>query len=216
MIGMLFLGGLLLYFLLWIPMALALRHFSQTDRKKRIVTWASLVVWILIPFGDHMAGLAYHSYICNTKEAGFNVYSDMRMKAEGLLNSSASASGAYSYLKQGYDYIEARASGALPSDHAPLSRYTLTPNGQLREERIDKPKSRFEVIERNHVNFKQNVYGDISLLVDRDSGETRARYNEYVFLGGWLVNYFVPRHSKHCPKHRIDYHNKFNKLLGQG
>ncbi len=74
MIGIMWFGGSLIYFLLWMPVILILQWVAVTPRGKSIITLLTLINSILITAGNYIARISYHKYLCLTGEPGLQVY----------------------------------------------------------------------------------------------------------------------------------------------
>jgi hypothetical protein len=187
MTGFIILGILLVY----VVIAIAFTVWAKGAWK-----WVVASVFLLIPTWDIIPGRIALAHYCE-KEGGIKIYRSVD-GVEGFLKLDERAYEEY-FRRYGYKYVEIAREKHDPRNgqlaDTEYVRVTLGEDGKLREQKIDKPVSKYEF--RGYRNFDTHIapWG-ITLfsasIIDLQSGETIAVDKRFGWYGGWLRRYNRP------------------------
>ena len=181
MTGLIVLG----FFVLYVAVAI-----GATVRAKGWWKFFVMAVFVLVPTWDIVPGKIALAHYCE-KEGGIKIYRSVE-GVGGFLKVDGAAYEEY-FKRYGYKYIEIARERRDPKNgrHTGTDyvRVTLREDGNLFEEKVEKPSSRYEF--RSYRNFDTHIspWG-ITLfgasIVDLKTGETIAVDNRFGWYGGWL------------------------------
>ena len=165
----------------YVAISLLIIRFIPTSKAKIFATG----LFVLIPFGDHWVGLAYHKYLC-VRDAGQIIFKKVD-RVEGFLIDGMPDAG---FLYKGYRFIEGHK-GSRESTHNIL-RYQLDPtNGEIieRETSENIARYRFDLIVE-HVKHGLFGYFDYlyqeSVISDIQENTILGKQARISYRGGWL------------------------------
>ena len=175
--------------------------------------WKLLVVavFILIPTWDIIPGKIALARYCE-QEGGIKSFRSVD-GVEGFLSLGG---GAYEeYFKQfGYKYVEIAKSVRNPRNNQIVNteylRITLGEDGKLREDRIDRPISRYAYKEAPRLGEGRMALGivrNVDSILDLQTNETLATRTEIYWRGNWIQRYASPilGAGGRCDKDHFEY-----------
>ena len=202
---MLFLFGLVIYYLLSIPVIWFFRKSTISPKRKRIITWVILVIWTLIPSADHMAGKLYHWYLCSYGGPGLHIYRKVNGISNIQMDDNSTGVALYLLEKYGYDFVESTKRYERDRYH----RYSLDSEGKLVDQEIDQPLSHY-AFRRYRKPLSLNQLQLEFTVEDRVTGKRLAEFREFGFFGGWVA---VPRYSDYCPRPTGNFFRTFHTVV---
>ena len=150
-----------------------------------------LIIMILIPTWDVIAGKIYFRHLCKT-EGGLKVYK--KIKADGFLNTSIKADiskgkvnrlskdFAKDILDYGFKFYE------VPTSDGKIVHFYKDENGKVAYKILDKPKSRYKYVSEGKKEISK-ILGikqvDVYKFVDIDTNETLVKSSWFV-RDGWI------------------------------
>lgn len=174
----------LLIIALYIGTVWFLLRKASSSKVKIIV----LLIAILIPAADVIAGRAYFSYLCNTQSGQF-IYKTVDVGAEYLYKPGEEMK--HELEESGQNYAAAKG--------GEIDREKLM-------ERYEFPFSKKEPYSRIFHIWKRS-----RVIKDKISGENLSESVSFIYYGGWVVNiypYGIPAYCKdsHKPSSRNNIH----------
>jgi len=186
MTGLVVLGVLLIYIAVAAGVTVAAK-----GRWKLLV----VAVFILIPTWDILPGKIALARHCE-QEGGIKIYRSVD-GVEGFLSLDGRVYEE-SFRRDGYKYVEVAREKRDPrtgnATGIEYSRVTLGEDGKLREEKIEKPISRYA--ERLMGNYDiiswLGIAGFVDLIVDLRTDEKIGEYREIGWRGNWIQRLASP------------------------
>ena len=210
MTGLIVLGFVLAY------VAIAAGIASMAKGGWRVLV---IVVFILIPTWDIIPGKIALARLCE-QEGGIKIYRSVK-GVEGFLSLDGRAYEEY-FKRYGYKYVEVAREKRDPktgkSAGIEYARVTLGDDGNLREMKIDMPRSRFgyrKAPRRGEGQLEWGIVRNVDSIVDLQSDETLATRAEIYWTGNWIQRYASPvlGFGGYCDKDRFEYRRYFVETL---
>ncbi|MCI0563016.1 MAG: hypothetical protein MN733_31450 [Nitrososphaera sp.] len=204
MIALLLLLGLLGYIGLALLLTLFIRRRFTTSRAKWIATVVSLLVFVLIPIADDVAGKWYFDRLCQA-EAKVTIYKSVN-GVEGILGSGL---GSIAFDEFGYGFLEEEIGGLY-------YRYSRGSKGERERMEVSQPASRY-IVKRSIQKQPYNISKYEEVIVDQQSKESLAQSIEFSYGGGWLSQlirrFGVSGGGEQCHDSQISWKDFYLKTL---
>ena len=187
MTGLIVLGILLAYIAIGVGIAVLAKG-----------VWKVVVIaaFILIPTWDIVPGKIALAHYCD-KEGGIKIYRSID-GVEGFLSLDGEAYEEY-FKHFGYKYVEITKPGRDPRTskvvNTEYARVTLGSDGRLKEEKVDRPLSRYAYKEAPRLGEGRMAFGivrNIDSILDLRTNEVLATRTEIYWRGNWLQRYASP------------------------
>jgi hypothetical protein len=175
--------------------------------------WRALViaVFVLIPTWDIIPGKVALAHYCE-KEGGIRIYRSVD-GVEGFLSLGGGVYEEYFKL-YGYKYVEIAKPVRDPrAGHSVSTEYiraTLGDDGKVKNEKIDRPLSRYAYKEAPRIGEGRMDFGlvrNIDSILDLQTNEIMATRTEIYSRGNWLQRYVSPilGSGGYCERDRSEY-----------
>lgn len=184
-----------LVFLLVLAIYVGAAWFIVKALSSKKAKYTVIAIFVLIPTWDIVPGWLYLQYLCKT-EGGVKVYKSVE-GVEGFFDKSQNMLGRDAVMEYGYKFMEGE-------EGAQLYRYSVGLNGQLLQEKIDEPTSKYGVQSSDH-QLPFNITKHQYTIVDLPTQEKLAMSIAFYRAGNWVQNIAKPLlgGGAYCPSQHI-------------